>query len=394
MTTSSPTAPSSRRAALVDWTSSSTASGSSRCFARIDASSAVDLAASAEDVIDATGKYVIPGGIDAHTHMELPFGGTFASDTFETGTRAAAWGGTTTIIDFAVQRTGERVSGRPRRLARQGRGQLRDRLRLPPDHRRRRRRLARRRWTSSSTRGITSFKLFMAYPGVFLSDDGQILRAMQKAAANGSMIMMHAENGTAIDVLVAQALARGEIARATTGSPAPGRSRRRRRIGRSCSPTSPARPLYVVHMSAQAGGGAARRGPRPAARTSSARRARSTSTCPSRSTSARPGSRARSRSARRRCARARGPSGRPVAVPADQRPAGRVHRPLPVLHQGAEGAGHRRLLEDPQRHRRRRAPDGPAVPGRRRRRDLPRALGRAVAAPPRRGCSASTPVRA
>src|SRR5512133_1505407 len=63
----------------------------------------------AATTIDATGKYVVPGGVDAHTHMELPFGGTSASDTFETGTRAAAWGGTTTIIDFAVQRYGENV---------------------------------------------------------------------------------------------------------------------------------------------------------------------------------------------------------------------------------------------------------------------------------------------
>jgi predicted amidohydrolase YtcJ len=68
-----------------------------------------DLAASVDSLVDATGKYVIPGGIDAHTHMQLPFGGTSASDTFETGTRAAAWGGTTTIVDFAVQRAGERV---------------------------------------------------------------------------------------------------------------------------------------------------------------------------------------------------------------------------------------------------------------------------------------------
>ena len=72
----------------------------------------------ADRTIDATGKYVIPGGIDVHTHMELPFGGTFASDTFETGTAAAAWGGTTTIVDFAVQRTGERRAGRAGRLAR------------------------------------------------------------------------------------------------------------------------------------------------------------------------------------------------------------------------------------------------------------------------------------
>src|SRR5450755_1406127 len=69
----------------------------------------VDLAATADQIIDAHGKYVVPGGVDAHTHMELPFGGTAASDTFESGTTAAAWGGTTTIVDFAVQRTGERV---------------------------------------------------------------------------------------------------------------------------------------------------------------------------------------------------------------------------------------------------------------------------------------------
>ena len=74
-----------------------------------DTSLGSNLAATADTVIDATGKYVVPGGVDCHTHMELPFGGTFASDTFETGTRAAAFGGTTTIIDFAVQRAGERV---------------------------------------------------------------------------------------------------------------------------------------------------------------------------------------------------------------------------------------------------------------------------------------------
>ena len=68
-----------------------------------------DVAAGAERVIDASGRYVIPGGVDGHTHMEMPFGGTFASDTFETGTRAAAWGGTTTIIDFIVHHTGQRV---------------------------------------------------------------------------------------------------------------------------------------------------------------------------------------------------------------------------------------------------------------------------------------------
>ena len=166
-----------------------------------------ELSGAVDRVIDAKGKYVIPGGIDAHTHMELPFGGTFASDTFETGTRAAAWGGTTTIIDFAVQRYGERVQDGLAAWHAKADGNCfidygfhqiiggvdDDSLKAMDE---------------LVDEGITSFKLFMAYPGVFYSDDGQILRAMQQAKHNGSMIMMHAENGIAIDVLVAQALAR------------------------------------------------------------------------------------------------------------------------------------------------------------------------------------------
>ncbi|HST67928.1 MAG TPA: dihydropyrimidinase [Mycobacteriales bacterium] len=162
------------------------------------------------DTIDATGKYVIPGGIDVHTHMELPFGGTNASDTFESGTVAAAWGGVTTIVDFAVQRTGEVVQESLATWHAKAEGNCAvdyglhmilggvddDALKAMDqlvDH-----------------EGITSFKLFMAYPGVFYSDDGQILRAMQKAANNGALIMMHAENGIAIDVLAAQAVGRGD----------------------------------------------------------------------------------------------------------------------------------------------------------------------------------------
>ena len=88
----------------------------------------------ADRVIDAAGKLVIPGGIDPHTHMELPFGGTQSSDDFFTGTRAAAFGGTTTIIDFAVQNKG-RIDDRGRRqLAQKGRGQDVHRLRLSSDH--------------------------------------------------------------------------------------------------------------------------------------------------------------------------------------------------------------------------------------------------------------------
>jgi dihydropyrimidinase len=163
----------------------------------------------ADAVIDATDRYVVPGGVDPHTHMELPFGGTYASDTFESGTRAAAWGGTTTIIDFAVQVKGESlIDGFDTWMAKaRGRcaidygfhmiaGDINEQSLADMD--------------VLIDRGCTSFKLFMAYPGVFYSDDGEILRAMQKAASNGSMIMMHAENGMAIDVLREQALERGE----------------------------------------------------------------------------------------------------------------------------------------------------------------------------------------
>jgi len=203
------------------------------------------------EVIDATGKYVIPGGIDAHTHMELPFGGTFASDTFDTGTKAAAFGGTTTIIDFAVQRTGENVHEGLSAWHGKADGNCHidyafhmiiggvddDSLKAMDalvDH-----------------EGVTSFKLFMAYPGVFYSDDGQILRAMQKARENGSMIMMHAENGIAIDVLIQQALSRGETDPIHHGLTRPAEleaeaTRRAISLAKVAGDT----PLYVVHMSA------------------------------------------------------------------------------------------------------------------------------------------------
>src|SRR5690606_9396872 len=143
-----------------------------------------DLAASVDTVVDATGKYVIPGGIDAHTNMELPFGGTSASDTFGTGPRAAAHGGTTTIIDFAAQRHGERVQGGLATWHEKAAGSCaidyafhqivggvdEDSLTA---------------MRSLVDEGVTSFKLFMAYPGVFYADDAQVLRAMQVARDTG-----------------------------------------------------------------------------------------------------------------------------------------------------------------------------------------------------------------
>ena len=207
------------------------------------------LEAGAERIIDATGKYVVPGGVDGHTHMELPFGGTTACDTFETGTRAAAWGGTTTIIDFAVQRYGEDVRACLDQWFAKAEGNCAidyafhmimggvDDTSL-------------KEMDTLVGEGITSFKLFMAYPGVFLSDDGQILRAMQQAAGNGGLIMMHAENGLAIDVLAAQAVERGDTAPMYHGyvrrkefeSEATHRAIQLAKVG--------AAPLYIVHLSA------------------------------------------------------------------------------------------------------------------------------------------------
>ena len=168
-----------------------------------------DLERNVDQVVDAAGKYVIPGGIDPHTHMELPFGGTAASDTFETGTRAAAWGGTTTIIDFAVQRYGERVEDGLAAWHAKAEGNCAidygfhqiiggiDEFSL-------------KAMESLIDEGVTSFKLFMAYPGVFYSDDAQVLKAMQVSAETGLLTMMHAENGPAIDVLAEQLYQQGK----------------------------------------------------------------------------------------------------------------------------------------------------------------------------------------
>ncbi|WP_030667606.1 dihydropyrimidinase [Streptomyces sp. NRRL B-1347] len=204
----------------------------------------------ADRVIDASEKYVIPGGVDAHTHMELPFGGTFASDSFETGTRAAAWGGTTTVVDFAVQTMGRSLrSGLDAWYAKaDGKCAIDYAFHMILSDVNER---TLKEMDLLVEEGITSFKLFMAYPGVFYSDDGQILRAMQRSAANGGLIMMHAENGIAIDVLVEQALQRGEtdpryhgeVRKALLEAEATHRAIQLARVAGA--------PLYVVHVSAE-----------------------------------------------------------------------------------------------------------------------------------------------
>jgi dihydropyrimidinase len=187
-----------------------TAEGSSEADVLIDGETIAmigrDLAGSgvtADETIDAANRYVIPGAIDVHTHMELPFGGTFAKDTFETGTRAAAFGGTTTVVDFAVQSRGKSLregidawhaKAQGNAVADYGfhmiMSDVNDQTLAEMDQ--------------LVDEGVPDFKLFTAYPGVFFSDDGAIFRAMQRTRDNGGLIMMHAENGPAIDIVAAQ----------------------------------------------------------------------------------------------------------------------------------------------------------------------------------------------
>jgi dihydropyrimidinase len=165
----------------------------------------------ADVTIDAAGKLVIPGGIDPHTHMELPFGGTESSDDFRTGTIAAAHGGTTTIIDFAVQTKGQSlISGLDKwHQKAEGKCAIDYGFHLITtdfeDHQI-------EEMHTLMDEGVTSFKLFMAYPGVFLADDATIFRAMSTAGERGGLICMHAENGIVINEIIKHALAKGHTA--------------------------------------------------------------------------------------------------------------------------------------------------------------------------------------
>ncbi|HEX5013414.1 MAG TPA: dihydropyrimidinase [Candidatus Limnocylindrales bacterium] len=211
---------------------------------------AAGAGASADETIDAKGKYVIPGGIDVHTHMELPFGGTFAKDTFETGTRAAAHGGTTTIVDFAVQSRGKSLrdgldawhaKAEGNAVADYGFHMIRSDVNDD----------TLKEMDQLVAEGVPDFKLFTAYPGVFFSDDGAIFRAMQRTKMNGGLIMMHAENGLAIDVLAEDTINAG-----TTDPIGHGLARHAVLEGEATNRVirlaqAAEVPVYIVHLSAK-----------------------------------------------------------------------------------------------------------------------------------------------
>jgi dihydropyrimidinase len=206
------------------------------------------VAAAADRVIDASGRYVIPGGIDVHTHLELETPGGVASDDFATGTAAAAWGGTTTLIDYAGHDYGEPLLAGLERWHAKAAGQahidygfhmmvkevngqsLADMAAL-------------------ADAGVTSVKLFMAYPGDYMVDDADLLRAMGRAAELGCLVAIHAENGGAIDVLTGRMLAEGKTSPLYHARSRPA-ALEGEATGRAITLAGIAGvPLYVVHLS-------------------------------------------------------------------------------------------------------------------------------------------------
>ncbi|PYR80604.1 MAG: dihydropyrimidinase [Acidobacteria bacterium] len=207
------------------------------------------LQMSADRVIDAKRKYVFPGGIDVHTHLDMPFGGTTSADDFESGTIAAAFGGTTSVVDFAIQYKGQTLHHAWETWMKKAEGKaaidygfhmiITD-LSVQVEE----------EMDALVRQGVTSFKLFMAYPGVFMLDDASIFRALLRTGSNGGTICMHAENGGVIDVLVKKALTEGKTAPKYHALTRPARAEAEATHRAIALAEMANVPIYIVHLSA------------------------------------------------------------------------------------------------------------------------------------------------
>lgn len=207
----------------------------------------LSLNINADKVIDAKGKYVIPGGIDVHTHLDMPFGGTTSSDDFETGTIGAAFGGTTSLIDFAIQPKGKSMREGLDIWHKKAEGKatidysfhmiITD---LPDE------RIS--EMDDMVAEGVTSFKLFLAYPNVLMVDDATIYKALKQTAKNGGLVCMHAENGMVIDDIVKETVAKGNLSplyhALSRPAAAEGESTNRAIALAEMAGT----PIYIVHL--------------------------------------------------------------------------------------------------------------------------------------------------
>ncbi len=207
----------------------------------------MDLPADGAKVVDASGKFILPGGIDVHTHLELPFGGTVASDDFYTGHKAAAFGGTTSHIDFVIQGKGESLHQAVENWHRKSDAKavvdygfhvaVTDLTEAVMNE-----------IPSMGKEGVTSLKLFMAYKGSLQIDDTTLFKTLMKAAEAGMLVMVHAENGDAIDVLVKQAVAGGHLTPEWHALTRPAWAEAEATMRAVALAGIAGAPLYVVHV--------------------------------------------------------------------------------------------------------------------------------------------------